>query len=96
MARERMVTRTINSMIYSVMVVDTATKTVETVEVKLASADTMTEKAIDKAIKDNLPDGKLFVQITGTAKCMELYGMSEADFMRSAKLLPPRSQASEE
>ena len=38
MARERMVTRTINSMIYSVMVVDMATKTVETVEVKLASA----------------------------------------------------------
>ena len=30
-------------MIYSVMVVDMATKTVETVEVKLASADTMTE-----------------------------------------------------
>ena len=83
-------------MIYSVMVVDTETKTVETVEVKLASADTMTDKAIDKAIKDNLPDGKLFVQITGTTKCMELYGMTEADFMRSAKLLPPRSQASEE
>ena len=80
-------------MIYSVMVVDTASKTVETVEVKLASADTMTDKAIDKAIKDNLPDGKLFVQITGTTMCMELYGMTEVEFMKMAKKLPPRNTA---
>ena len=93
MARERMVTRTVASVNYTIMVVDTETKTVENIVVSIASGDTMTEKARDKAIKEAIPDGKLFVQVVSQEITETLYGMSEQEFIRLAKVLPPRTKS---
>ena len=92
MARERMVTRTVASVNYNIMVVDTESKTVENIVVTIASGDTMTEKARDKAIKESIPVGKIFVQVVSQEITETLYGMSEQEFIRLAKVLPPRTK----
>lgn len=92
MARERMVTRTVNSTIFDCMVVNSDSKQVETIQVTISSAETMTEKALDKAIRSAVPVGKLFVQTISSKQVETLYGMSEADFIRFAKVLPPRTK----
>ena len=93
MARERMVTRTVASVNYTIMVVDSGSKTVENIVVSIASGDTMTDKARDKAIKEAIPAGKLFVQVVSEKITETLYGMSEQDFIRLAKVLPPRTKS---
>ena len=92
MARERMVTRTVASVHYNVMVVDAESKTVENITVVIPSGDTMTEKGREKAIKSNIPAGKIFVQIVSEEITETLYGMSEQDFIKLAKVLPPRTK----
>ena len=93
MARERMVTRTIVSVEYTVLVVDMATLKAETISVTIPSADTMTDKARDKAIKESIPTGKTFTAVMDSKKVEELYGMTEVEFMKMAKKLPPRTTA---
>ena len=92
MARERMVTRTVASVNYEVMTVDTESKTVENITVVIPSGDAMAEKAREKAIKANIPNGKIFVQIVSEKITETLYGMPEADFIKLAKVLPPRTK----
>lgn len=92
MSRERMVTRTVFSTNYNVMVVDMESKSVETITVTIPSADTMTYKAREKAIKTMIPEGKTFVTITGETTSETLYGMTEAEFIRLARVLPPRTK----
>ena len=93
MARERMVTRTVASVNYTVMVVDTESKTVENIVVSIASGDTMTDKARDKALRKSIPVGKLFVQVVSQEITETLYGMSEQEFIKFARVLPPRTKA---
>lgn len=93
MARERMVTRTVNSTVFDCMVVDSDSKQVETIQVTISSADTMTDKALDKAIRNAVPVGKLFVQVISSKQVETLYGMSEQEFIKYAKVLPPRTKA---
>ena len=93
MARERMVTRTIVSVEYTVLVVDMTSLKAETISVTIPSADTMTDKARDKAIKENIPTGKTFTTVMDSKKVEELYGMTEVEFMKMAKKLPPRNTA---
>ena len=87
-----MVTRTVASVNYTVMVVDTESKTVENIVVSIASGDTMSDNARVKAIKEAIPVGKLFVQIVSHEIVETLYGMSEQEFIRLAKVLPPRTK----
>ena len=91
MARERMITRTVVSVNYDVMVVDMESKTVETITLSIPSGDTMTDKAREKAIKASIPEGKMFVSITAQSVTETLYGMSEVEFIKLAKVLPPRA-----
>lgn len=91
MARERMVTRTIVSTDYVVMVVNMETKQVENVDVSIPSADSLTEKKKEQLIKAALPEGKMFVSIIGQALKETLYGMPESEFIKLAKVLPPRA-----
>ena len=91
MARERMITRTVTAVEYEVMTVDMNSKSVSMDKVTIPSGDTMTDKARDKAIKASLPEGHTFVQVTGQSITETLYGMSEQDFIKYAKVLPPRS-----
>ena len=48
-------------------------------------------KAREKAIKASVPDGKMFVSVTGQTITETLYGMSEVEFIKLAKVLPPRT-----
>ena len=92
MARERMITRTVNSTVFDCMVVNSTSKQVETITVTISSADTMAEKALDKAIRSNIPAGKLFVQTISSKQVETLYGMTEQEFIKLAKVLPPRTK----
>ena len=93
MARERMVTRTVTAVEYEVMTVDMVSKSVSMDKVVIPSGDTMTDKARDKAIRASVPEGKLFVQVVSQTTSEVLYGMSESDFIKLAKVLPPRTKA---
>ena len=95
MARERMVTRTVELTIAEVMTVDTTTAKVETIAYEIGGGLTE-EKAILKAVKK--------LHETDTFKCVSvvsvtikeiLYGMSEIDFIKNAKVLPPRTKIDE-
>lgn len=91
MARERMVTRTVTVSNVEVMCLDVVTADVRTMNYKMNGEFTDYAAAI-KAVKK--------IHETDTFKCVSvlsitmeevLYGMSELDFIRLAKVLPPRS-----
>lgn len=96
MARERMVTRTVATTEYICMTVNTTTRQVEDITVSIPSGMTMTEKARKKAISDALPDTNTLVQVTSESVKEILYGMTEDDFIKYAKILPPRTKADSE
>ena len=92
MARERMVTRTVELTIAEVMTLDTTTAEVKTVAYEVGGGLTE-EKAVLKAVKK--------LHETDTFKCVAvqsitvkeiLYGMPEIDFIKHAKVLPPRTK----
>lgn len=92
MARERMVTRTVELSIAEVMTLDTTNAKVETIAYEVGGGLT-DEKAVLKAVKK--------LHETDTFKCVSvvsvtvkeiLYGMPEIDFIKYAKVLPPRSK----
>lgn len=91
MARERMVTRTVSVSNVQVMCLDVTTAEVVVQNFKLTGEYTDFAQAL-KAVKK--------VHETDTFKCVNvmaitmeevLYGMTELDFIRLAKVLPPRS-----
>ena len=95
MARERMVTRTVELSVCEVMCLDTKTAEVQvkTFEIGGGIDD---EKMLLKAVK------KLYE--TDTFKCVSitkvtpkeiLYGMPEAKFIELASVLPPRTKIAE-
>lgn len=95
MARERMVTRTVELTVAEVMTLDTTIAKVETIAYEIGGGLT-DEKAILKAVKK--------LHETDTFKCVAvqnvtikevLYGMPEIDFIKHANILPPRSAKSE-
>ena len=90
MARERMVTRTVELTVATVMCLNTITAQVETVAYEIGGGLT-DEKAILKAVKK--------LHETDTFKCVSvvsvsvneiLYGMPESEFIKYATVLPPR------
>ena len=91
MARERMVTRTITTNIFTVIAVNMETLTVERVEVS-ASVEVDTIEKAEKYFRKNWNiDGFSFAKVESVNKIEKLFGMSEADFMRYAHELPPRT-----
>lgn len=91
MARERMVTRTVNLTVAEVMTVNTTTAEVQTVTVEV-SGGLSTDKEIMRAVKaaHETEDVKC-VKLMNVSVKEVLYGMTEAEFIRLAKVLPPRS-----
>lgn len=90
MARERMVTRTVELTVAHIMALDTTTAEVRTLVCELGGGLT-DEKAIlknAKKIHETATYKLVAVQSVETKEI--LYGMSEADFIRHAKVLPPR------
>ena len=93
MARERMVTRTVMVTVAKVMCLE-VTKAEVTVKDFEISGSFSDNEAVLKAVKK--------LHETDTFKCVTvqevtekevLYGMSEVDFIKLAKVLPPRTKA---
>lgn len=95
MARERMVTRTVELCEAHIMALDTTTAKVETLVCEIGGGLTE-EKAILKAAKKIYETAtyKLVAVQSITVKEI-LYGMSEIDFIKHAKVLPPRTKTEE-
>lgn len=91
MARQRMVTRTVNETIVSVMYVNVETAEVGYTDYKLAGTFE-TNDDILKYIKKNYEDDTLkYVNVMHKKVQETLYGMPEAEFIALAKVLPPRT-----
>ena len=88
--RERTVTRTIEKTTYIVMTVNLADNTIVDCTVQLPKIDGLSEKKINEAIAEKLPDNHKFVVVKSAETVEELYGMTEADFLKYAKRLPDR------
>lgn len=91
MARERMVTRTIESTTYEVMLVDRDTKVTTTAYLSLTGEQPKDEEKIIKSLN------KLLVNTNDRVVCVlsqettvKLYGMKEVDFIQNATELPDR------
>lgn len=91
MARERMVTRTVELTIADVMTLDTTTAEVRIIPYEIGGGLT-DPAAILKAVK-KLHETESFkcVAVQNVAVKEILYGMTEAEFIAHAKILPPRS-----
>ena len=94
--RERMVTRTVASVDYVCMTVNVETRKVEDLTVSIPNGATMTDKARVKAITESLPASNTLVQVISETVKETLYGMTEEQFIKLAKVLPPRSKADSE
>ena len=87
-----MITRTVTATVATVMVVEIKTAKAYTTEITMTgifkdNADLL------KAIKKNDNDEMVFAAIVSTRTEETLYGMSESEFMKYAKVLPPRTKA---
>lgn len=90
MARERMVTRTITDAMVKCMAV--SGREVIDVEVYVGSVEGLKENQIIEKAKNNMPDGYIFVKEEQIVYSEKLYGMPESEFIRLAKVLPPRNK----
>lgn len=93
--KEKMITRTVTATVATVMCVEIATAKAFTTEFTLTGS--FKDNAdILKAIKKNDTDEIVYAAIISTETKETLYGMTESDFMRYAKELPPRKNYSEQ
>lgn len=92
MSRVRMVTRSVSVVSYDVMTVNMDTLQVESLVMDVPSADTMSEKQVVTFIQNSLSANNKYVAHTANERKEVLYGMPESDFIRLAKVLPPRSK----
>ena len=89
MAKERMVTRTIEVTTYSVMTLNIETAEPRVIDYKITgtvNADPL--KSLKKLYET---DTLKLVAITGEAHETALYGMTEQDFIRLAEVMPSRA-----
>ena len=93
--KERMITRTIES--YEVTCLYANVKTMTIGECCLSISGSTPESKLDKEARKTFDTSPVYgtgefayVSIKEYRKVSELYGMSETDFMRHSKLLPPR------
>ena len=95
MARERMVTRTVELTVCEVMCVDVTTAQVAIKDMTVSGKfddDTSLIKAIKKAHET---DTNKVVAIQSKSVQEVLYGMPEVEFIKLAKVLPPRTKVEE-
>ncbi len=92
MARERYVTRTIEKVTLTAMVVDTTTATVKNVQMVLPSLEGKSEAQVMKMVQSGLTDTEKVVQIVSRETSEELYGMPEIEFLKMAQRLDPETR----
>lgn len=87
MRKENLITRTITSTIYDVMCVDVTTATCETIQVTLSGSVLDPEKALKRVSGSDLLNGRKAVAITNTTETSNLYGMTDTDFIKYARII---------
>lgn len=96
MARERMVTRTVELSICEVMCMDIKTAEVQVCTFEIGGGLT-DEKALLKAVKKLAETGTFkCVAISSVSQREILYGMPESLFIELATILPPRGSKADE
>ena len=93
--KERMITRTIESYEVTCLYANVKARTIG--ECCLSISGSTPESKLDKEARKAFDTSPIYgtsefayVSIKEYRKVSELYGMSEADFIRHSKLLPPR------
>lgn len=89
--RKPMVTRSFETMLINVMVVDITTQIVSTKEVTLSRVITDSKK-LENNIRDLFTGNEKFVAIVSTKTETKLYGMSESDFLKYSVELDPTTR----
>ena len=92
MARVRMVTRSVSVVSFDVMTVNMDTMQVENLVIDVPSGDTIPEKQIVAFMQDTISAHSKYVAHTVKERKEVLYGMPETEFIRLAKVLPPRTK----
>ena len=90
MARERMVTRTVDVTVAEVMCLDVTTAEVTVVSYDISGKFNTKEEVLKSLKKAYETDTYKVVNVQSTETKEILYGMPEIDFIRMAKVLPPR------
>lgn len=91
MAREKMVTRTVTQTTAEVMTIDVTTAEVQIREYTIGGTYDNNEALLKKLQKLFQTDTLKLVNINSTTVEELLLGMSEEDFIRYARVLPPRN-----
>lgn len=92
MARERMVTRTVTTTNCEVMSVNVTTAEVQVKDYTLTGEQTK-ETALKQLKKLYETETEKIVTVNSVLLKETLYGMSELDFIKLAKVLPPRTKS---
>ena len=92
MSRERMITRTIEALNVEIMGIDITNNTVSNASYHFVGYNFKNDDDILKVAKAETSDTFIPVRVVSTFKTEKLYGMSEADFLKYAKELPPRAK----
>ena len=87
MARVRMITRTVDVTTVKVMAVNVATKEVSTIEQTVYSMKDATDAEIMKEVKVYIPADFIPVTIESRETKEIIYGMTEKEFLESAKVI---------
>lgn len=96
MARVRMVTRTVVVTVAEVMCVDVTTAQVQINELELSGSFSDNETLLKAIKKLYEKDSFKCVAIQEVTEKEVLYGMEEIEFIKLAKVLPPRSKTETE
>ena len=91
MARERMVTRTVSVSNVEVMCLDVTTAEVQVKHYKMNGEYTDFATALKAVKKVHETDSFKCVNVMAITMEEVLYGMTELEFIRMAKVLPPRT-----
>lgn len=89
MAKEKMITRTFTITICKVMFVDITNSTINMVNQAIVGEHTP-DTALKWVKEHNDTDVLKAVTVTDLSLVEQLYGMTETEFLATAKLLPPR------
>ena len=87
--REKMITRTVTATVATVLGIDVATSTAVQ-EVKTLTGSFKDNADILKAIKKQFDGQVVYAAVVNVEEKETLYGMTESEFMKYAKELPPR------
>ena len=96
MAREKMITRTVGTTEITALTLNTDTLEAKEVTFTVPGLLECGTKEMKKLLTSMSTDSMTYVKAVKCAYIEKLYGMSESDFLKYAKELPPRTGKADE